>query len=317
MPNTDPIPRKSSQEAEIDHLLAEEFCCDPLFSARFAATCGLRFETFRVLRAVPEPSLGGEGYGDLLVEAEMDGLRAALLIEDKITAGAPPRQAARYAAHAERLRLDGWHCVVTVLVAPKAYQGERDKYDASVDLEAVADMLDSPDPLRHDYRRKIIARALEKKATTGVQHPDPAVYRLHADYLNWIGDRCAAQARPYQYPKIKPAYYDDDSWVDNIRHPDFPDHVWLRHRLWTSHKDATGMVDLIFSPAPAGARERLEVSAPEGATVASYGNKGQGIRISLAVPEMRRSTGTFEAGAAEAFAALERLTGFFLGLEKG
>ncbi len=174
-----------------------------------------------------------------------------------------------------------------------------------------------PDPLRRDYRRKIIARALEKKATTGVRNPDPAVYRLHADYLNWIGDRCNHQARPYELPQTKQAYFDGDSWVDKIRHPDFPDHVWLRHRLWTSQKDATGMVDLIVSPAPAGERERLEISAPEGATVASYGNKGQGIRISLAVQEMRRSTGIIETGAAEAFAAMERLTGFFLGLEKG
>ena len=89
--------RKPSQEIEIDHLLAEEFHCDPAFSARFAEACGLQFDTFRVIHATPEPSLGGEGYGDLLVEADMDGQRAALLIEDKITASAATRQAERYA----------------------------------------------------------------------------------------------------------------------------------------------------------------------------------------------------------------------------
>lgn len=318
MANTESIRQKSSQEAEIDHLLAEEFCCDPRFSACFAAACGLRFETFRVRKAVPEFSLGGEGYGDLLVKAEMDGQRAAVLIEDKITASAPPRQAACYAAHAERLRLEGWDSVVTVLVAPSTYRGERDQYDASIDLEAVADMLDSPDPLRRDYRRKIIARALEKKAATDVANPDPAVHRLHADYLNWIGDRCAEQARPYEFPQIKRAYYDRDSWVYKIRHPDFPDHVWLRHRLWTSETDptATGMVDLIVSPTPAGERERLEVSAPEGATVDHYG-KEQDTQVSLRVPKMHPSTGFSETAAAEAFAAMDLLTGFFLRLDKG
>ena len=58
--------RKASQEVEIDQLLAEEFECDPGFAERFANACGLRFTTLEVESAVPEPSLGGDGYGDPL-----------------------------------------------------------------------------------------------------------------------------------------------------------------------------------------------------------------------------------------------------------
>jgi len=143
MAKSDDTNRKSPQEVEIDHLLAEEFSCDPEFSARFAEVCKLTFQEFRVQKAVPEPQLSAEsGYGDLLVEAEMDGCRVALRIEDKIDANAAPRQAARYAAEAQRLLLDGWDRVVTVLVAPASYKGERESYDVAVNLEKVREMLD-------------------------------------------------------------------------------------------------------------------------------------------------------------------------------
>ena len=51
MTNATPAPRKpkSAQEIEIDHLLAEEFHSDPVFSARFAAACGLEFDSLRVM----------------------------------------------------------------------------------------------------------------------------------------------------------------------------------------------------------------------------------------------------------------------------
>ena len=103
MTNTDQTPRRPSQEVEIDHLLAEEFNCDPGFGSRFATACDLEFETLQVLESISQPSLSN-GYGDLLVKAEVDGERIAFLIEDKITAGAQLRQAERYKEHANFLQ---------------------------------------------------------------------------------------------------------------------------------------------------------------------------------------------------------------------
>ncbi len=314
MMRTNGITRKSSQEVQIDHLLAEEFECDPNFAERFATACGLRFETFQVREVTAEPSLAGDGYGDLMVEAEKDGQRVAFLIEDKITAGAPPRQAARYAVYAERLRREGWDRVMTVLVAPRSYRGERDQYDESVDLEAVAEMLDSCDPRRRRYRRNVILWALEKKASTGVRNPDPAMHRLHSDYRNWVEAR--GRGYSYEFPTIKKEYYDGDSWVDKIRLPDFPGNVWLRHRLWTSQKEAAGMVDLIFSPASADDRQLLEFTVPSEAIVSHYGIKEQGVQVSFRVPEMRQSTGFSETVAMKAISAMDRLSGYFLRLER-
>ena len=301
MTNTDQTHRKLSQEVEIDHLLVEEFICDPDFGSRFAAACDLEFETLQVLESISQPSLGN-GYGDLLVKAEMDGERIAFLIEDKITAGAQLRQAERYKEHANRMRKkDGWNRVLTVLVAPRSYLGERDLYDKSVDLETVAEMLDSPNLRRREYRRGIIARALKKKEATGVQIPDHAMYTLHSDYLDNTERWLLTSGCHLQFPKLKNVYYDNDSWVNKVRHPDFTDHVWLRHRLWTKQASQMGMVDLIVSPALSVEREWLKAGAPEEFIEDTYGGQKQGVKFSLPVMEMRQSTGFCKAAATEAF----------------
>ena len=315
MTNTDQTLRRPSREVEIDHLLAEEFNCDPGFGSRFAAACDLEFETLQVLKSTSQPSLSN-GYGDLLVEAEMDGERIAFLIEDKITAGAQLRQADRYKKHANHMLKHGWDRVVTVLVAPKSYQGERDSYDKSVNLETVAEMLDSPNLRRREYRREIIARALKKKEATGVQIPDYEMHKLHSNYLDSTERWLSTTGCRLQFPELKNDYDDQGNWVNKIRHPDFPDHVWLRHRLWTSQKGKTGKVDLIVSPASSDEREWLKVGAPEGVIVDTYGTKEQGVQISLPVKEMRQSTGFCEAAATEAFDVMDQLTVWFLRLDK-
>ena len=317
MTNTTPTPQKSVQESEIDHLLAEEFHCDPDFLARFAAACGLEFENIEVINVIPEFVLEGDlnGYGDLLVEANMDGKRLALLIEDKITAGPAVRQAERYAKYAQLLLSRDWDCVVTVLVAPGSYRSERDGYQANIDLETVTKMLRSPDCRRLAWRRDIIERAIRKKASTGVQNVDDATHQLHSTYLKWAAEICAVGNIPYRFPRPRKSYDHKNSWIEGIRHPDFPDNVQLRHRLWTSTRERRGMVDLIVSPAPESERSRLKRAAPDWVIVKAYGSRRQGTKLSIQVPEMRQSTGFCEIAAAEAFGAIERLTAFFLELE--
>ena len=313
------LERKPSRESEIDYLLAEEFECDPIFAARFVAACGLRFATLKVVRAVLEPPLGGNGFGDLLVKAELDGRPAALLIEDKITAGPAAGQAERYKDHAERMRDEGYDCVRTVLVAPGAYRGERDGYDASIDLEQVAALLASPDPRRLEYRRDIIMRALEKQRTAGVKLPDPALRDLHSDYLSWARDRSTAKEHPYEFPRLREAYDHTNSWIEKIRHPDFPEGVWVRYRLWESRvENTTGLVDLVITPASEAMREQVHSSAStafgDEAIVEEYGKHG--IKVSLRVPKMTQSTGFREDAAEYAFAAIDRLTEWYLKLER-
>lgn len=298
--------RKSAQEVEIDHLLAEEFSCDPGFAERFIAACGLSCREFNVSNAIPEPSLGGQGFGDLLVEGEAGGLRIALLIEDKITAGPAVRQAQRYTAHAQRLRSQGWDCVWCILVAPASYQGERRLFDAGVDLETVGTLLQSPDPVRLSYRRKIIERALIKKKASGVQVPDVSLHQLKSEYFRHASEWCAAEGFDLSFPKLRDSYYDGDSWIDPIHSAKLPKNVWLRHRLWTSVKEGRGCIDIIASSANASERLRFQEGGPTGALTSPYSN-AKGIQISLALPEMRQSNGFNAKVAAEAFQAMRKL----------
>lgn len=294
MTKTEPL-RKSSQEVEIDHLLAEEFECDPSFGERFLSACSLPGQRFRTVSVLAEPSLGGDGFGDLLVHGEMDGHRVALLIEDKITAGPATRQAERYAAHASRMLFQGWDRVWCILVAPKAYIGERSLYDAGVDLETVAGLLQSSDPVRLAYRQGIISRAVSKRAASGVRIPDLGLHQLKSDYLDFVAAWCAAEGLDLTFPTLRQSYYDGDSWIEPIRHPNLPAHVYLRHRLWVSVAGGPGQVDLIAKTADEVEQTRFKDAPPEGAIVAPFSKHG--VQVSLRLPQMRQSSG-FDADVA-------------------
>jgi len=307
--------RKSAKEVEIDHLLAEEFLCDPDFADRFAAACGLALTGLSVKAALPEPALGGEGFGDLLVHGTAQGQSFALLIEDKITAGPALRQAERYAAHADRLR-DAGHAVWSILVAPAAYRGERALYDAALDLETVAGLLRNADPRRLAHRRAILRRALEKKASTGVRLPDAAIYRLKTAYLDHAAAWGARHGISLQLPALRDSYYDGDSWIDPIRHPALPGAMTLRHRLWMSFDSHLGQVDLIINPATEPDRQAFEFHAPEGALLSTYGRQQKGLQLSFPVRQMRPATGFAPDTADAALAAMQRLVRWWSDLRR-
>lgn len=309
--------RKSAQEVEIDHLLAEEFACDPAFGSRFLAACGLDVAEIAVAATVAEPSLNGDGFGDLLVEGvSSSGHKIALLIEDKVTAAPAVRQAERYRNFAAALLERGYDQVWTILVAPASYCGERNLYDACISLETIATIIDSPDPLRRAYRGGIIERAISKKASSGVRIPDAAMHRLKADYLKFAAEWSARTDSTFIFPALRQSYYDADSWVEPITSPSLPTGAKIRHRLWTSSKDVRGFVDLIVSPISEGDGQRLKHHAPGNATVSSYSN-GKGIQISLPVPELRQRPGFDEVIALEALNKMAILTDWYAALKKG
>lgn len=305
MTGADP-PRKASQEVEIDRLLAEEFACDPGFVERFVAACALPVAGMRVDAVAAEPSLGGEGFGDLLVSGRMGNERVALLIEDKVMAAPGIRQADRYARHAARMRADGWAAVWTVLVAPAAYRGERDRYDASIDLERVADLLDNPDPARLAFRRGILLRAVDRARSGGVQVPDAAVHTFKAQHLDQLARLGRSAGLTLHLPTLKPAYYDGDSWIENIREASLPPDARLRHRCWMTARRTQGSVDLILLRPGDATRRLMEALAPDGARVTAF-SRGKGWQISLPVPEMRPGSAYDHAAAAGVVSAIHRL----------
>ncbi|MDP3193790.1 hypothetical protein [Tabrizicola sp.] len=296
MISADP-PRKSSQEVELDHLLAEEFACDPGFIIRFLAACQLDSDLGSVRRVVAEPSLGGNGFGDLLVELERDDRRVALLIEDKITASPAARQAERYREYAAMLKDDGWDQVLCVVVAPQAWRGDRDGYDAHLALEELSGLLESADPGRLGWRRAIINRALQKHRTSGVKLPDSRVLAFKTAYLETANDWASRNKVPLLFPVLKTAYYDGDSWVEPILHPALPQRCKIRHRCWTSVRTGTGLVDLIVLGATPEEAALLTGKRASDSLVSSFSG-GKGISVSLPVAELR-PTSTFHVETLE------------------
>ncbi|SIS84644.1 hypothetical protein [Phaeovulum vinaykumarii] len=313
----DEIPRKSAQEVEIDRLLEEEFLCDQGFAGRFLEACGLPEPGFAVETALHEPSLGGAGFGDLLVTGRTQDTRVALLIEDKITAAAPPRQAARYAEHAARMRAEGWDRVHTILVAPAAWPGDPSAtYDARLDLERLAGLLRAADPRRLTHRRAVIARALGKTTQTGVKVHDPRLHALRAAYLEFAASHCAQLGLAFTFPALRPECYDGDSWIYPITHPALPDGVVLRHRLWTTQRLPAGQVDLIARQADPATRARFVAADRNagdlaGAELAPF-SKGRGGQLSLRVPEMRQATGFDPEIGRRACAAMRVLLAWYI-----
>ena len=272
--------RKSSQEVEIDRMLEEEFLCDAGFADRFARRAGITFDgTFAVESAVSEPSLG-EGFGDLLVQGHTARGSAALLIEDKITAGPAVRQAERYRTYAETLRRDGTQ-VWTVLVAPAAYRGESNLFDGRVALEEVAEILQNPCSERLAHRRAILRRAISKKQSSGVQVPDAGVRELRAIYFGLA----SSQLPDHRFPALRSEYYDGDAWIEPILHSSMPTGWFIRHRLWTGMSDLVGRVDLITKRDRDGIRDVLASAPFPDAEVDNYSKKGA--QLTVRVPEIR------------------------------
>jgi hypothetical protein len=245
-----------------------------------------------------------------VVEGEADELRVALLIENKITAASAPRQAERYQAEAARMRGIGRDKVWCILVALRGHVGERDDYDAFIDLEKVADLLRSHDPARLDYRRGIIERALPEPGVSRVKIADLALHRMRTEYREFSTAWSEAEGCPLNFPPVREVYYDKESHVYDIRHTKLRAHVTLCHRLWLGGKEREGQVDLVVSPADAAEQAHLRAAAPDGTMTAPI---EKGIQVSIIVPEMRQAAGFDPAIAQAACAAMRDLVRWYPG----
>lgn len=309
----DEIVRKSSREAELDHLFAEEFLCDPGFVERYLAACGIDIPAMVVDHVVEQPSLGGSGFGDLLIQGRIpdaEHTRITLLIEHKIDAAAALRQAARYRAYADRLRSEGEQMVCTVLCAPASYQGEREEYDAFIDLLTASQIMRSESPARLAHRRGIVERALQKKASQGVRNPDPLVRDLRAAYLDYMAERFASDESAPSFPPLRSEYHEGDAWIENIRSPALPDCAILRHRLAVNARDNHGAVDLIYASIDDDTQQLIRAAAPDWAEVNQYPihtSTPKGVMLSVHVPKLDQRTGFVEQSAASAEDAMRNL----------
>jgi hypothetical protein len=307
--------RRSIQEFRIDFLLEEEFACDPEFTLKFIKKCGLDCDSAVVTSVKLEPKLQN-GYGDLLVILDTRltsgaQVRLALLIEDKISAGAPPRQAERYREFGEHGFGEKWDEYRTVLIAPDAYTGEKVKYDVFIPLETVHEWICSNEPNRAIFRRGKIVEAIKKKSLSGLQNYDPTITSFRAAYYDFVMSYNVDRGTDFECDPPRPAY-DGDTWL-LIESKTLPKKSRFRHKLSTTIKDSRGIVELAFHNTDIAKATNLRSLIDSDMRLVPNGKHFQHVAIELEVPEIRNPI-SFDAEKDKVKRALyeiERLWRFF------
>jgi hypothetical protein len=284
---------RSIQEFRIDFLLEEEFACDVTFVQRLLAFCGINAVAKGVLQVVHSLA-DRHGEADLVVvlSAEVESgkvIRLALLIEDKIAAGAQPKQAERYRRRGEDGLGKHWEDYRTILVAPNAYVGERNGFQAFVPLETIAEWLCSNDSGRAKFRKMKIAEAIEKKNLSGVKIIDQAMTEFREAYHAYLKVFNEQNDTDFDIREPRPTY-DGDTWF-YLKSASLPERCRIRHRSRTSMKAAAGLVEIAFLNTKLEKLGALKTLLTPNMTIISNGNQKQHAAIEIKVPEIKEGFG--------------------------
>ncbi|MGZ3458854.1 MAG: hypothetical protein ACXU86_10180, partial [Archangium sp.] len=170
----------SVAERDVDMLILEEIHVNTAFGEWIAGKVfgGGCWSLDGAWHSVTDSALG---ESDLILRFRSgQGVRHAVLMENKIGAPRMPRQAERYAERGAKGTADGfWDAFVTCLFAPEAYfsrLAENETFDARLAYEEVKDwfMLAGLGK-RGEYRARIIQEAIEQNRRGYRLVPDPKV----------------------------------------------------------------------------------------------------------------------------------------------
>ena len=152
-------------ERDMDMLFLEEFACSGEFLKIFAAKAGIDEADVRSLYSSKTDVRLGES--DITVVVEAEGIKQALLIEDKIDAIAMPDQAGRYFQRGEKGVNDGEYEKFHVfIVAPQKYldmNSEAQKYQYQIPYEQIQVYFEKLGGPRAEFKIRQIKQAIEKQ----------------------------------------------------------------------------------------------------------------------------------------------------------
>jgi hypothetical protein len=189
-------------ERDIDLLLLEELHISESFRrwilkrSGLAKARGLRLES--ACRSVSHLVLG---ESDLeVVLSTPDGVKHALLIEDKIDASPQPEQAERYRKRGEAgVEARSWDDYRTCIIAPEGYVksvGDANRYDSKITYEAIRQwFLDQADDApRGQYRARMLKYAIEQYRRGYNPITDPSMSEFRNRYFQIVEE---------QFPELK------------------------------------------------------------------------------------------------------------------
>jgi len=185
----------SVQEAYIDLLLLEEFWSSAPFRSWWLEQVAFPNPDRHEFVTAQHSVIDAEGESDLVFEVNDEaGIRWAILIEDKVDAGAQPRQGERYRERGERGVLeDKWDRFVTCIVARESYLAEQPdarQYDHRISLESIRDVLATSDieTERRSYKIGVLDAAIDPTYAGYVKKVDEGVTAFLERYAGLAAD---------------------------------------------------------------------------------------------------------------------------------
>jgi len=158
----------SIRERDMDVLFAETFAADPAFLPYVLEKAGLPSAGMQVVK-VELSRQDEDGESDITVTISDGAKRIGLLIEDKISAPAQPRQLERYEIRGQKQVGQDFDEFIILIFCPDKYResnGEAKKYPYHVSYEFVRDYyVKLTDPLSR-LRCQQIEQAIEQAAKT-------------------------------------------------------------------------------------------------------------------------------------------------------
>lgn len=215
-------------ERDTDLLLLEEWCVNAGFAEWLLERFGIseRYSRFDGYHSVTDPRYG---ESDLLLIAENDSDKIALLLENKIDAAPQENQAERYFLRAETIRRElGLSNTAVGIIAPDNYlrnDREADRYPTRISYESIAEWFAAEADPRSRYRAAVVKAAIEKERRGYRPIKDEQVSRFWHDYWEYM-KRSVPEVHMKE-PEIVPAGSD---WPE-LRFSWFPERWKLVHKL--------------------------------------------------------------------------------------
>lgn len=231
---------RNISERDMDLLFMEAFATDSDFAAIFINRTGYADQPFLIVHAERSKVDNGLGESDLTVIYEVEGIRHALLIEDKIDAVAMPDQHGRYIKRGNRGVERGEYATFDVfIVCPLKYREtneEAAKYENFVSYEECRDFFKAKNDPHSRLWYQQISQALETMK---------AEYKVD---LNEIAIDSFQQYAAYQkeyYPRLRLMSHADTKKVNGW----WPSYGVGFKGAYIIHKTNFNLVDLTISGA--------------------------------------------------------------------
>ena len=291
-------------ERDMDLLFLEEFACSQRFADLFLSKIGMSgANVVEIEQSKVDIELG---ESDMTVIVEYNGLRHALLIEDKIDAIAMPNQSGRYQERGKKGIENGDYLSFDVfIVAPKRYleqNEESKKYPNRITYEECMEYFSILEDKRAAFKLQQIEQAIHKQKSGGYTVIENE--QVTDSWSKYIA------MKDESYPYL---------WLATSGGPKGAKASWPRYNtvikgLYMYHKTEFGYIDLNFSgcaeraPELRKELERMLGNLTEQKLSVHVTGKSAVLRIHVPVIEFRKSFDEQIPNAEKCFEAIAVMT---------